>query len=230
VAPKKPDPAVYLWVLRRLGLGAAEAIAFEDSANGLRAARAAGLPCIVTPTAYTAGEDFAAATVVLRDLAHAPHAPGGRSADAGRRARLARPGERGHRLRIACRSRLRRPGGARVPARGGLGYTRPMRISPSEQQAIANAARVTLWPGTRVSLFGSRVDDAARGGDIDLLVTPPSAPLPADWVARRQRFVARLYRLLDERRIDVVLDAGSAVFASPAAASAKQRTVELVQT
>jgi beta-phosphoglucomutase-like phosphatase (HAD superfamily) len=76
VARKKPDPAVYLWVLQRLGLGAAEAIAFEDSANGLRAARAAGLTCIVTPTAYTAGEDFAAATVVLRDLAHAPHAPG----------------------------------------------------------------------------------------------------------------------------------------------------------
>jgi hypothetical protein len=63
-------------VLQQLGLGAAEAIAFEDSANGLRAARAAGLPCIVTPTAYTADEDYAAATVVLRDLDTAPQAPG----------------------------------------------------------------------------------------------------------------------------------------------------------
>jgi len=75
VPVKKPDPAVYRWVLQQLGLDATEAIAFEDSANGLRAACAAGLPCIVTPTAYTAGEDYAAATVVLPDLAHAPQVP-----------------------------------------------------------------------------------------------------------------------------------------------------------
>jgi len=105
-----------------------------------------------------------------------------------------------------------------------------MRISPSEQQAIASAARETLWPGTRVSLFGSRVDERARGGDIDLLVSPALMPEPADWVVRRQRFVARLYRLLDERRIDVVLDAGPAATAAPVVASARQRAVELVQT
>lgn len=105
-----------------------------------------------------------------------------------------------------------------------------MRLSPSEQQAIAIAARETLWPGTRVSLFGSRVDDAARGGDIDLLVAPPCAPAPADWVARRQRFVARLYRLLEERRIDVVLDADAALDSPAASAAARQQAVELVQT
>jgi predicted nucleotidyltransferase len=107
-----------------------------------------------------------------------------------------------------------------------------MRISPSERQAIATAARETLWPGTRVALFGSRVDDAARGGDIDLLVTPPSAPEPADWVARRQRFVARLYRLLDERRIDVVLDTNTdaAPLAAPVLSAARRQAVELVQT
>jgi predicted nucleotidyltransferase len=105
-----------------------------------------------------------------------------------------------------------------------------MRISPSEHQAIATAAREALWPGTRVALFGSRIDDAARGGDIDLLVTPPSAPEPADWVARRQRFVARLYRLLDERRIDVVLDADAAPLAAPVLSAARRQAVELVQT
>lgn len=73
VPVKKPDPAVYGWVLAQLGLSAGQAIAFEDSANGLRAARAVGLPCIVTPTAYTAAEDFTAATVVLRDLDRHPH-------------------------------------------------------------------------------------------------------------------------------------------------------------
>jgi len=76
VPDKKPDPAVYLWVLEQLGLNAAEAIAFEDSANGLRAARAAGLPCLVTPTAYTADEDLAAATIRLIDFDHHPRTAG----------------------------------------------------------------------------------------------------------------------------------------------------------
>jgi len=47
-----------------------------------------------------------------------------------------------------------------------------VRLTPEERDAIAAAARQTLLPGTRVSLFGSRVDDSARGGDIDLLLEP----------------------------------------------------------
>lgn len=73
---KKPDPAVYRWVLAQLGLSASAAIAFEDSASGLRAARGAGLACIVTPTAYTADEGLSAATVRLPDLDRHPRAAG----------------------------------------------------------------------------------------------------------------------------------------------------------
>ena len=61
---KKPDPLVYTIALQRLGLPAASCVAFEDSANGVRAALAAGIPCIVTPGIYTAGEDFSGATVL----------------------------------------------------------------------------------------------------------------------------------------------------------------------
>lgn len=68
VARKKPDPEVYLQVLADLGLRAAECLAFEDSANGLRAARAAGIATIVTPSRYTRQECFAGALQILDDL------------------------------------------------------------------------------------------------------------------------------------------------------------------
>jgi HAD superfamily hydrolase (TIGR01509 family) len=72
VAPKKPDPAVYQWVLGRLGVRAQEALALEDSRNGLMAAHRAGIPCIVTPTPYSADEDFSESLQRLADLDHHP--------------------------------------------------------------------------------------------------------------------------------------------------------------
>ena len=52
-AHKKPHPQVYTQTLEKLGLPAAVCLAFEDSANGLHAAQAAGLAVIVTPHAFT---------------------------------------------------------------------------------------------------------------------------------------------------------------------------------
>jgi len=68
VARKKPAPDVYLLALERLGCAAADAVALEDSAIGLRAARAAGLVTLVTPSGYTADEDFSGAAAVLEEL------------------------------------------------------------------------------------------------------------------------------------------------------------------
>ena len=65
---KKPHPQVYLQTLERLGLPASACIAFEDSANGLQAARAAGLPVLITPNGFTAHHDFAGALKVLPSL------------------------------------------------------------------------------------------------------------------------------------------------------------------
>lgn len=67
VAAKKPAPDVYALALHRLGLPPSEALAIEDSRNGLLSARAAGLACIVTPSLYTMAEDFAGAHLVLPD-------------------------------------------------------------------------------------------------------------------------------------------------------------------
>ncbi|WP_025597031.1 HAD-IA family hydrolase [Burkholderia sp. WSM2230] len=71
---KKPAPDVHLDVLRQLGLKGPDCIAFEDSANGLSAARAALVPTVVTPTAYTAHHSFEGALAVLPHLGD-PDAP-----------------------------------------------------------------------------------------------------------------------------------------------------------
>ncbi|MBA3056522.1 MAG: HAD-IA family hydrolase [Gammaproteobacteria bacterium] len=65
---KKPNPQVYLQVLQALSLAPTHGLAFEDSSNGLRAARAADLATVVTPTTYTALHNFHAALRVLPDL------------------------------------------------------------------------------------------------------------------------------------------------------------------
>lgn len=69
VASKKPDPEVYALVLADLGLGGADCLCIEDSGNGLRAALAAGMRTVVTPSLYSADDDFTGAHLILSSLA-----------------------------------------------------------------------------------------------------------------------------------------------------------------
>ena len=68
VRAKKPAPDIFRLALDTLGVPPERAIAVEDSANGLRAARAAGLWTLVTPTVWTEGSDFSDAGLVLPSL------------------------------------------------------------------------------------------------------------------------------------------------------------------
>ncbi|WP_119390024.1 HAD-IA family hydrolase [Taklimakanibacter lacteus] len=68
VAAKKPDPAIYNLAARTLALDPRRCVVVEDSHIGLTAARAAGMRCIVTRSAYTADEDFRLADIVVPDL------------------------------------------------------------------------------------------------------------------------------------------------------------------
>lgn len=68
VLHKKPAPDIYLLALHGLGLQPQQAIAFEDSPNGLRAALAAGLWTVVTPNFWTEHNDFAGAGMLLPHL------------------------------------------------------------------------------------------------------------------------------------------------------------------
>lgn len=74
VAAKKPAPDVFLLALERLGLAAEDCLAFEDSRNGVLSAQGAGLRVVVTPSAYTAADDFSDAEWVIPDL-RADHLP-----------------------------------------------------------------------------------------------------------------------------------------------------------
>lgn len=69
-APRaKPDPDLYWEALRRLGAEPISAVAFEDSRNGVVAARLAGVWCIAVPTPMTATHDFSLADMVVASLA-----------------------------------------------------------------------------------------------------------------------------------------------------------------
>ncbi len=68
----KPAPDLYLDACRRLGVKPARAIAVEDSANGLTAARTAGLVCLAVPNTITAGHDFGKADLIVESLAAVP--------------------------------------------------------------------------------------------------------------------------------------------------------------
>lgn len=68
VGRKKPAPDIYELTLTMLRVSAAAAVAFEDSANGMLAAQAAGLRTIVVPSPWTMAHEFHCADLVLPSL------------------------------------------------------------------------------------------------------------------------------------------------------------------
>ncbi|WP_019570532.1 MULTISPECIES: nucleotidyltransferase domain-containing protein [unclassified Thioalkalivibrio] len=77
-----------------------------------------------------------------------------------------------------------------------------MRLSEDQRKTIHHTAH-ELFGDCTVYLFGSRVDDAARGGDIDLLV---ETPRPVEnRAAMAARYTARLQRALGDQHIDVLI-------------------------
>lgn len=78
-----------------------------------------------------------------------------------------------------------------------------MRLSNSQRAAIREEVQRHFGTGARVLLFGSRVQDDARGGDIDVYV---EAELSAEEALSRElRLSAALQRRLGEQRIDLVV-------------------------
>jgi HAD superfamily hydrolase (TIGR01509 family) len=65
----KPAPDLYLLAASRLDVPPARCVVFEDSPNGIRAARAAGMRCVAIPNPVTSGLSLDAADVVLPSLA-----------------------------------------------------------------------------------------------------------------------------------------------------------------
>jgi HAD superfamily hydrolase (TIGR01509 family) len=72
VPAKKPAPDIYNLALSSLRLAADECIAFEDSLNGLRATKAAGLVTVITPTRWNVDQDYRGADLVQPSLDEPP--------------------------------------------------------------------------------------------------------------------------------------------------------------
>lgn len=65
----KPSPDLFLKACRTIGVAPQNALAFEDSPNGVRAAKAAGMICVAVPNRLTAQLDLSHADIVLQSLA-----------------------------------------------------------------------------------------------------------------------------------------------------------------
>lgn len=79
-----------------------------------------------------------------------------------------------------------------------------MRLTPREHEVLRDASM--RWFGVAPRLFGSRVDDSQRGGDIDIYI---EADFPASEAFERETHMAAdLYRRLGERKIDIVVNTG----------------------
>ena len=68
----KPRPTLYFEALERLGVTAGDAVAFEDSPNGVKAAKAAGIFTVAVPNGITASLGLDEADLVLDSLAEIP--------------------------------------------------------------------------------------------------------------------------------------------------------------
>ena len=68
VSKKKPDPEIYNLALEKSGLKADECVVFEDSQNGVEAAKAAGMHVVATTNFYTENEDLSKADIIVTCL------------------------------------------------------------------------------------------------------------------------------------------------------------------
>lgn len=80
-----------------------------------------------------------------------------------------------------------------------------MRLNPFERQVLKEAAQTCFDANAVVRLFGSRLDDSRKGGDIDLLIDTGLTD-PSQIAKAHSRFLAKAYAALGEQKIDVLID------------------------
>ncbi len=81
-----------------------------------------------------------------------------------------------------------------------------MRLTPREIEVLKEVGSEVFGPQARLFLFGSRLDDARRGGDIDLYVTGFARSV-AEQLDAKLHFLVKAKERLGEQRIDVVFAA-----------------------
>jgi len=79
-----------------------------------------------------------------------------------------------------------------------------MRLTPTQQSTIRDTLKRHFGPNTQIRLFGSRTDDNAKGGDIDLYIEP-DIQAPDLIVDAKLEALVELHRTLGDRKIDLVI-------------------------
>ena len=101
-----------------------------------------------------------------------------------------------------------------------------MRLTDQQRAIIRATVAETFGGGAAVWLFGSRVDDLKRGGDIDLLIETDQVDIDA--IARAEiSFMTKIQAKLEEQKIDVLLDYPSRKTRPPIFSIAKQTGILL---
>ena len=73
VSHKKPDPEIYVLAADKLAVNPEECCVVEDTGNGVKSAKAAGMKCIVTRSQYSKDEEFSQADLVVDSLGEGPN-------------------------------------------------------------------------------------------------------------------------------------------------------------
>lgn len=78
-----------------------------------------------------------------------------------------------------------------------------MRLTDDQAQAIRQLANQVAGNQSHVRIFGSRLDDTAHGGDLDLML---ELPVPVDNPAlMAAQIAAKISRMMHGRKVDVLL-------------------------
>lgn len=80
-----------------------------------------------------------------------------------------------------------------------------MRLSEQYRTVIKQTTREVWGDQASIVLFGSRMDDTIRGGDIDLLVNPKTKLTAQELVRNKIRFLSQLDIQLGEQKIDLIV-------------------------
>ncbi len=80
-----------------------------------------------------------------------------------------------------------------------------MRINSQYQETIKNAF-ISVFGNGNIYLFGSRVDDNKKGGDIDLFIEIDNK---RDLFKKKIKFLAKIKRVIGEQNIDIVFNENS---------------------
>jgi hypothetical protein len=101
-----------------------------------------------------------------------------------------------------------------------------MRLSDFELETLKRAAIESFGSDVRLRLFGSRTDDTRKGGDIDLLVDTMQTD-PTAIAQSHTRFLASVYSLLGEQKLDLLIDYPGRQHRPPILDIARREGVEL---